>query len=80
MLIGFLFCDKEINEKAPLNKIILDTNKKNVRAQHVYEKLGFKKVRENINSWQDQLGVWQTSIDYELTRDEAFQQKFAREE
>lgn len=71
MLIDFLFADKEINEKVSLNKIILDTNKKNVRAQHVYKKLGFEKLRENVNSWQDQLGVWQTSIDYELTRDKA---------
>ena len=52
-------------------KIMLDTNVKNERAQHVYEsKLGFKKVRINENSWHDQLGEPQSSIDYEMTREE----------
>lgn len=50
-------------------RILLDTNTKNLRAQHVYESLGFRKLRVNENSWQDQLGVWQSSIDYELTKD-----------
>lgn len=50
-------------------RIILDTNTKNLRAQHVYETLGFRKHRINENSWQDQLGVWQSSVDYELTKD-----------
>lgn len=47
-------------------KIILDTNIKNQRAQHVYEELGFKKVRVNRNSWKNQPGELQSSIDYEL--------------
>lgn len=47
-------------------KIILDTNLKNTRAQHVYEMLGFKRIRICENSWQDQVGVWQSFIDYEL--------------
>ena len=51
-------------------KIILDTNAKNTRAQHVYEKIGFKKVGENRDSWKDQLGEPQSSIDYELTKSE----------
>ena len=51
------------------DKIILDTNVKNERAQHVYEtKLGFTKLRVNEKSWNDQLGVLQSSIDYELTK------------
>jgi RimJ/RimL family protein N-acetyltransferase len=49
-------------------KIILDTNVKNTRAQHVYEKLGFKKLRVNENAWKDQLGEYQASIDYELNK------------
>ena len=61
MLIGYLF-DHEGYEK-----IILDTNVKNTRAQHVYEKLGFKKVRTRIDAWKDQHGELQSSIDYELT-------------
>ncbi|MBD5490484.1 MAG: GNAT family N-acetyltransferase [Lachnospiraceae bacterium] len=46
--------------------IFLDTNLKNTRAQHVYEMLGFKKIAINENSWINQLGEPQTSIDYEL--------------
>lgn len=50
-------------------RILLDTNLKNSRAQHVYESLGFQKLRVNIDSWQDQLGHWQSSVDYALTPD-----------
>lgn len=60
MLIKALF--KDLGYK----KIILDTNLNNHRAQHVYEKLGFKKLRVNVAAWKDQLGELQTSIDYEL--------------
>ena len=59
MLIGWLF-------RAGYSKIILDTNLTNKRAQHVYESLGFCKVRTNIDSWRDQLGRLQSSVDYEL--------------
>jgi RimJ/RimL family protein N-acetyltransferase len=62
MLIGFLF------EEKGCSKIILDTNLNNTRAQHVYEKIGFHKVSVNKNSWQDQLGRWQSSVDYELSK------------
>lgn len=60
MLISFLFYDLRYQ------KIILDTNLNNKRAQHVYEKLGFRKLRVNVNSWQNQLGEPQSSVDYEL--------------
>ena len=59
MLIGRLF-------KNGYSKIVLDTNLTNTRAQHVYESLGFRKVRTNIDSWKDQLGGLQSSVDYEL--------------
>ncbi len=49
--------------------ICLDTNLNNLRAQHVYEQLGFRKIRVNIDSWTDQLGRAQSSVDYELTRE-----------
>lgn len=49
------------------SKIVLDTNLNNVRAQHVYETLGFQKLRIHQDSWQDQLGQWQSSVDYALT-------------
>ena len=48
------------------SKIVLDTNLKNTRAQHVYESLGFRKVRTNIDAWTDQTGRPQSSVDYEL--------------
>lgn len=59
MLIGWLF-------QNGYSKIVLDTNLTNARAQHVYESLGFQKVRTNIDSWKDQLGRLQSSVDYEL--------------
>lgn len=59
MLIGWLF-------RNGYSKIVLDTNLTNTRAQHVYESLGFRKVRTNIDAWKDQLGQHQSSVDYEL--------------
>lgn len=50
-------------------KIVLDTNLNNTRAQHIYEKLGFQKLRVNKNSWRNQLGEWESSVDYALTKD-----------
>ena len=52
-----------------VTKIVLDTNLENKRAQHVYESLGFRKVGVNMDSWTDQLGRLQSSVDYELTAD-----------
>lgn len=60
MLIDFLFT------KLQYKKIILDTNLKNERAQHVYEQLGFRKVQVRENAWKNQLGELQSSVDYEL--------------
>ena len=62
MLISWLFSQG-------FEKIVLDTNLTNKRAQHVYESLGFKKLRVNIDSWTDQLGNKQSAVDYELTED-----------
>ena len=59
MLIGWLF-------QKGYSKIVLDTNLTNTRAQHVYESLGFSKVRIQVDSWKDQLGRLQSSVDYEL--------------
>lgn len=66
-IILSLFIDGLFNEFG-YEKILLDTNLNNKRAQHVYEQLGFQKVRTNIDSWKDQLGNFQSSIDYELTK------------
>ena len=59
MLIRYLFDNG-------FDKIVLDTSMKNKRAQRVYESLGFRKVRVNIDSWTDQVGKLQSSVDYEL--------------
>ena len=59
MLISELF-------RMGYEKIILDTNLNNTRAQHVYERLGFRRLRVNVDSWRDQLGEPQSSVDYEL--------------
>lgn len=64
MLISYIF------KQMGYQKIILDTNIKNARAQYVYEKIGFRKVTVNLNSWKDQFGEFQSSIDYELIKEE----------
>lgn len=61
MLIGWLF-------ESSYSKIVLDTDLTNTRAQHVYESLGFHKVRTRIDSWKDQLGQLRSSVDYELLK------------
>lgn len=62
MLMGALFFEQEYEA------IILSTNLNNTRAQHVYEKLGFRKLRVNRDSWRDQLGQLQSFVEYELTK------------
>lgn len=69
MLIEFLFTDKTLNNAVPIDKIILDTNSENERAMHVYEKIGFLKIRVNEAAWRDQLGKVQSSVNYEMTRE-----------
>ncbi len=64
MLIGCLFYEKGYE------KILLDTNLENKRAQHVYEKIGFRRTAVKLDSWQDQLGRWQSAVYYELTKDD----------
>ena len=47
--------------------MILDTNLKNERAQHVYEKkLGFRRVGIETDAWQDRLGEWNSIVNYEM--------------
>ena len=61
MLISYLFDEG-------FEKIVLDTNLRNTRAQHVYESLGFRKLRVNVDCWTDQLGNSQSAVDYALTK------------
>lgn len=83
--IGIKICESDYQEKGigrislsmlirhlfqnGYTKIVLDTDLNNTRAQHVYEKLGFQKLRVNRDSWQNQLGQWMSSVDYALTND-----------
>ncbi|MBQ9374605.1 MAG: GNAT family N-acetyltransferase, partial [Oscillospiraceae bacterium] len=46
--------------------IRLDTNPNNLRAMHVYETLGFRRLGIRVDSWTDQLGRLQSAVDYEL--------------
>ena len=80
--IGIKICEKDMQEKGlgkvilslliralfdkGMGRIVLDTNLKNTRAQHVYERLGFRRQGVRENSWQDQLGRWQSAVDYVL--------------
>ena len=57
---------KGLFETMGFRRIVLDTNLNNLRAQHVYEQLGFRKLRVNTDSWTDQLGRSQSSVDYVL--------------
>ena len=84
--IGIKICDSSYQEKGlgrviltlfieelfkmSAKTIFLTTNLNNKRAQHVYEKLGFKKVRIDYDSWTDQLGEKQSIVNYELKEDE----------
>lgn len=61
LLIQMLF------SKYGIQKIKLDTNLNNLRAQHVYEQLGFQKTAVEKDSWKDQLGCLQSAVLYELT-------------
>ena len=50
-------------------KMILDTNLKNERAQHVYEKkLGFRRIGIEKDAWRDQLGEMQSTVNFEMTK------------
>ena len=49
--------------------VVLDTNLTNLRAQHVYERLGFERQGMRKDCWLDQLGNLQSAVDYSLTRE-----------
>lgn len=41
-----------------------------ITVEQVKEQLGFRKVRTNYHSWRDQLGNMQSSVDYELEKEQ----------
>ncbi|MDR2168151.1 MAG: GNAT family N-acetyltransferase [Clostridiales bacterium] len=61
MLVGELF-------DRGFQKILVDADLENVRAQKTYERVGFIEIARHENSWKDQLGQPRGHIDYELTR------------
>lgn len=81
--IGIKICNPDFQEKGigrvalsmlirhlfsmGFSKIVLDTNLKNLRAQHVYEKLGFRKTAVMMDFWKNQVGEMESAVAYELT-------------
>lgn len=63
MFLTMLFDEKGYH------RIVLDTNLKNRRAQHVYALLGFRRVRVEYGGFVDQVGQAQDVVYYELTRE-----------
>lgn len=63
-LLGMLF--RELFSQQGYRKIILDTRLENKRAQHVYEKLGFTRLRVRTESWIGTDSERAVFIDYEL--------------
>ena len=63
MLISSLF------RNMGYDKIFININAENKRPQHVYERIGFRKIRSRENSRKNQLGELQSSVDYELCRE-----------
>lgn len=61
LLIGYLF------ERGTV-KILVDTNQTNASARHLYGLLGFRQVGISENAWIDQVGQWQSTVHYELTK------------
>ena len=47
--------------------IFLDTNLNNTE-HSMYMKLGFKRIAIHCDSWKNQLGELQSTVDYELTK------------
>jgi RimJ/RimL family protein N-acetyltransferase len=62
-LLDYLFK----NSKA--KKIVLNTNMENEGAQRFYERLGFNKIAVIENSWRNQLGLLQSSVEYAMTKE-----------
>lgn len=54
-------------------KMLLSTNLKNERAQHVYEKkLGFRCTGIEKDAWRDQLGALNSAVNFEMSKAEWF--------
>lgn len=70
MVLHYLFFDPSMQAQFPIEKVVWDTNLTNLRAQYVYEhKIGAQRTGVRKNCWQDQLGNWQSAVDYCMTKD-----------
>ncbi|WP_440895455.1 GNAT family N-acetyltransferase [Amphibacillus sp. Q70] len=71
MLFEFLFTDEAIHSKFPIDRIVWDTMLENKRAQYVYEhKIKARKVGIQENTWQDPLGNWRSTVNYEIKKED----------
>lgn len=71
MLFEFLFTDESFNSNFPIDKIVWDTMLENKRAQYVYEhKIRARKTGLQQKSWQDPLGNWRSTVDYEINKED----------
>ena len=66
VILSMMFSD--LFGRFGFERIILDTNADNKRAQHVYELLGFQQVRVRPNAYPNDQGIWQTAVDYALEK------------
>ena len=61
---------RELFSAKQYDKIVLNTDADNTRAQRVYEKIGFKKNGSYADTWTDQMGNSRGHIAYELHKDD----------
>jgi RimJ/RimL family protein N-acetyltransferase len=64
--IDYLFTSYSIPQ------IILDTLIENVRAQSLYQSIGFKKKRINRNCWVDPEGIERSAVEMSLSKDKFY--------
>ena len=64
LFIAYLF------EQLGYHKIVVDTNLNNNKARYVYERLGFKFIKVEVDAWKDQEGKLQSTVYYELEKED----------
>jgi len=60
----------DLFQQANIRLIKLDTMVENVRAQKVYERLGFKKIKTEDDVFVDQLGRSRSAVFYQMAKDD----------
>jgi len=77
--LGSIILNKYINclfNEYNYQKIILSTDKKNNRAQYVYEKLGFEIISIEEDAWINQIGEKVSVVNYEILKSK-YNKRFA---